>query len=111
MAEEWPDAALQALDSMVATDTHMGVMRRRLTALLGFQPEASDVRLMANRYKPPGKTLAAPPMVIPEPTVVFPSEDSVFFAPRQRHPDKVRRVPRGTYPAPPGGFRMLSTRR
>lgn len=90
------DRALAMLDSMWATDTHMLVMRRRLHTLAGINYTPEEVRDAATRYQPP--------------VVVEPAR-SAWRLERElpgREVEKVRLVPRGTWPA--NKFTMLRPR-
>ena len=79
---------------MVALDTHMAVMRRRLHSLTGLYFTAAEARDAANRFREkPAPVVAAPIPFGVKPACV---------------PDKIRLVAPGTFPA--RNFSMLAGR-
>lgn len=121
MTEAWPDTALSLLDSLWATNTSMAVIRRRLTAALGYRPELVDVRALANRFretaaepepvvkaapKPKAKPKPDPEPVVAGPKAAIPVEAMNYhFAPLPRVDNVVKRVPPGTFAV--RGFSMI----
>lgn len=104
--QEWPDAALSYLDALWAGDTHMAVIRRKLSPLLGFYPTSPDVMAMARRYvENPVKV--APALSLPAPVAV-PVTVTFGFVPPPKQDNLVRKVPPGTFKTK--GFTMIGKR-
>lgn len=96
----WPDVALSLLDTLWALDVHVGIIRRQLTPLLGWNPSTEAVRAMAVRYQD------RPPHVRKTPPACRPVNGMAQSRPVALMPKVEPPKPR-SYPAPAGGFSML----